>query len=366
MGKKTQRAILRGVGAGLRGIAGARREQRAEDKEEARQAKEDALKERELSMREKESRIRVQNLELQQLEQKTKIAHGQLMKTAMASDYTNPDTGYGSVAMADALTKYVGNGIAYRPNPDKTAENKGLPVWDIGTYKTDPETGKQVAGPDGKPVFLPLSKHEKLNTLAFKSEEQYARFIHSNLDPSYLMAMTNANVTYESTRQKQKALDESISGKLEQRKGEQEIKESEAREAKLRAEATGKKKTPAQAEVATRRGIGGDIERTQKEADSDKTFHTLIAKKYQGIGPDEAFKITQIKSDPKIRKIFHESIAAVLDGTEPEADLYRDAREVGVPVEFIRDLLAEAQELQEEFKADEPGLLSRAWDKIFN
>jgi hypothetical protein len=378
--------FLRGVAGGLRGLS----KHRAEEKEEERYNKEQAFKERELQVRENESKLRQQQLEISNMMAKAKMNHGNLVKTAMSSGYTEKDKGYGSQAMASAMTKYLSDGRAYRHKgysdeelnldpttglPTTVKQGKGLPVWEIGTYDTDPETGKAIAGPDGKPIFKPLKDGDGNNlTQTWQDENAWLNFVNSNMNPDYMLALQAEEKTYAQTERdhkdrlrRQAATAKTPQGKADLEHKRQLTSESKAKEAKLTAEA---ENVGATKKRSTRMGIGGPVERTSQESDNDRAEFNARVKQYPGLSMDQSFTISQIKGgNPQISQAFADSIQEAVRSPEAREQFIKDATgpKVGLPIEFVQDLLDQAEELGAEFaEAKKPaGLLSRTIDVLF-
>jgi hypothetical protein len=357
----------------LRGVAGGLSKHRKEEREEERYNKEQAFKERELQVRENESKLRQQQLEISNMMAKAKMNHGNMVKTAMASGYTEKDKGYGSQAMASAMTKYLYRHKGYSDEelnldpttglPTTVNQGKGLPVWEIGTYDTDPETGKAIAGPDGKPIFKPLKDVDGNNlTKTWQDENAWLNFVNSNMNPDYILALQAEEKSYAQTerdhkdRLRRQAETAAATAKTPQGKADLEHKrqltsESKAKEAKLTAEAE-------------------KVERTAQESDNDRAEFNARVKQYPGLSMDQSFMISQIKGgNPDISQAFADSIQEAVRSPEAREQFIKEATgpKVGLPINFVRDLLAQAEELGAEFaEARKPaGLLSRTIDVLF-
>jgi hypothetical protein len=85
---------------------------------------------------------------------------------------------------------------------------------------------------------------------------------------------------------------------------------------------------------------------------------------------DQSFTISQIKGgNPQISQAFADSIQEAVRSPEAREQFIKDATgpKVGLPIEFVQDLLDQAEELGAEFaEAKKPaGLLSRTIDVLF-
>jgi hypothetical protein len=359
----TSRAILRGVGAGLKQAGVRRREERQRDEEMQ-------LKERELTIREQESKLRQQQLELNNMMTKSKISHGNLVKTAMASGYTRKDAGYGSAAMADAMTKYVADGRAYRHKgyseedfevdpltgmPTTVKTEGGLPIWEVGTYKTDPETGKVVSGKDGKPVFIPLGVED----LTFKDENSWVDFISSNMNPDYHFALQAEERTYEATRRAQAdklkdtaAMADVVAGTT---KGAADIKltQEKARLAGAQADAAAK-------EAKQKPGLSKIEQMGMKEFAKDLRAQFPEST----ISLETAKKIALTVDNEKVRTGVAEQIAKALDPDDPltKTEVIKGFVGEGLPQEYMERLFEKAEMMAE---AEDVALGSDSWFKQF-
>jgi len=359
--------ILRGVGHAL----SKRGERRREDE---RIEKEDDLKERELSLRENESKLRVQQMEITNHMNNAKIAHGNLVKTAMSSGYTTAETGYGSEAMASALTKYVKDGRAYQ---HKGFNKDGIPIWSVGTYKTAAD-GKMEQDPStGKPIFEALpGGGEK----SWGSAQDYTNFISSNMNPDYLFAMQLEDRTYAQTRRdveqklkdditREKALGATPTGQRGAAAVEAKTDLDVAKAEKYRAEAAGVGKgTKAQAKVSKRQGIAGAVERTAKESDNDKAEFAARAKNMK-LSLDQSYKISEVLGgNKKVAAAFHSAVKDALKTPAAREQFIREATgpKVGLPLSFVEDLLTEAEEMGEVFAKAKEDALPSLWQRFKN
>ena len=350
MGRK---AILRGVGAGLKQF-------KQNQRTDARLEKEDAFKERELTIREEESTLRRQGLELTNMQNRAKIAHGNLVKTAMSSGYTDINSGYGSQPMASAMTKYLNDGRAYK---HVGYDDNKLPVWEIGVYKTDPQTGKVIQANDGKPDFRPLKDADgNPLTKKFTDEQNWVDFVNGNMNPDSMFALQAEDRTYANTERDHKdelrRASEQAQVDAGTEKGaaaisltRQQAATSAAQEKKLLAEAKGGGTTKAQAGVSTRQGIGGEVKRTAKESDNDKAEFNSRKDAYPGLSIDQSFMMSQIKGgNKKISQAFADSIEDALGDPEAIDDFIRQATgpKVNLPLGFVQELVERAELLQQQ------------------
>jgi len=343
------KALLRGVGAGLQRFSQRRREDR-------RLEKEDAFKERELQIRENESRLRQQQIEIQNIASKAKIAHGNLVKTAMSSGYTDQNAGYGSQPLAEAMTKYLGDGRAYR---HKGYNDKGLPEWEIGRYKTDLETGKVTQDSAGKPEWIPYKDIDGRDlTKSFGTADEWVSFINSNMNPDYMFALQAEKRTADQAEQahkdslrrmvetKAKEL-ETKQGETAQKAAEQDIKESEARTRKLDKEA---------------QATGGKSSKIQQMG--MKEFAKDLRKRFPDstISMDTAEKIAESVDNPRVREHISNLIARTFDPSDPDrltrTQVIKDGVAAGYPKEYLDSLFDEAQAILEE---DEEAARKPGW-----
>jgi hypothetical protein len=352
--------IGRGAAAGLATLGSGLRRQRQEEEEQKRYETEQEMKERELKLREDEAAQRKEKLRLENLITKSQIAHGNLKKTAMASGYASKETGYGAPAMAEALTKYLPDGLAYQF--DGYAEDTGLPKLTLGTYATDDATGKVKADPGtGKPKFIPLyGEDTKRSQKVFKSEQEWVNFIDSNLNPDWLVAVHADDRSYEKTRSRVKdqiadevAKAEAVAGT---KKGKSDIDKTKAQTRKLDAETAA-------------------LEREAKNPQSSK-IQQMSAKElaadlrdsYPGepITPELANQMARVRTDPKVRKAFSEAIAKALDPESgySQAQFIKDGIDVGMPKAFMEMLYQQGVEMSE---LDREALGSDGWfKKVFD
>lgn len=361
MGKKAINRVIAGIGKGVL----AAQENYRQDKEKEAQ---NAFKDRELTLREEEAAIRQQNLQLEQMQTKTKMNHAQLVRTAMSSGYTNKNMGYGSQAMAGAMTQYVGDGRAYR---HKEYDENGMPVWEVGTYETDATTGKPIADPStGKPKFLSL-KDEDGNSrqITFKDAQEYTGFINSNMKPDYLFGLQAAERTYDMTRRENKAkLDElrkekEMLAETPQGKDTSALKKAQTRQASAAAD-----KAEAQA-AATKAGKMSDAEvKAMGQLADDLRQH------YPGsaIDPTTAKRMAAITSDPKVRARVAADISTALN-SENQAmaleDFIKAGTSQGFPRAFMEKIVEEAltgYEAAEEASVGSDGWIMNALQNLGN
>jgi hypothetical protein len=350
--------FLRGVAAGLGALSKHRKEERLLEREDERLAKADAFKERELTIREEESALRRQQLKMQNMEAKAKMNHGNLVKTAMASGYTSKENGYGSAPMADAMTKYLNDGRAYRhAGYDETTQ---LPIWEVGTYETDLETGKVVEQADGKGKWKALRDvdGEPLKK-TFKDENDWLNFTNSNMKPDYMFALQAEERSYAKTEQDHKdrirRMKATKAAELETEQGaaalsktKQTTKTDKAREELLRAQAK-----------AEGDGKGKDSKVKQME---DKEFAARVDKAFPNtvISPAQSKLIAHTIDSDKARKGIAANIDKVLSGEMTRAELYKGYSKL--PQAYL-DRLIERGEIAAESEDVKPG--SDKWFSSF-
>ena len=369
---KVGKAILAGVGAGLTSVGRSMALENQQKREDERLEKLDTFRERELSVREKESKLNQQRLNIANKMQTAKFNHSRFTQLMQQSEM-DPEV------MAKASTDLINNGMVYKNNSIeaskmqmKSAEDgrfemaKPYAVWDMGTYNTD-AAGEILTGKDGKPEYIP---HQTGNgKMIFWDRDEFVTYLTKNANADefskYAFVEMNAKKQRELDAQnisaQAAAKSETKTGRLKDIKTQAEID-------KLNREKTGDRKTPGQAPVSYRMGLGDvKVPRTAKESDNDRADQAVINKRYPGTSLDISFKIAQVQSDPVYHKAFAETIAAVIAETETEEQYLKDARELKIPVEFARDLLLEARQLEDEFAdGDSEGLLTRLWDAVFN
>jgi hypothetical protein len=354
--------ILRGVSSMLSGNSRRRRENKAI-------AKADALAERELSIREKESALRQQNMEYKNIESKVKIAHGQLVRTSMASGYTDESMGYGSEPMAAAITKYVKDGKAYRHKGYVTEEgpNKGVPIWEVGTYKTG-DDGKMLQDPStGNPIFEALAEGEGKSDLTWKNIQGYTSFIQSQMNPAYLTAMQVEDRTYAQTRElvkvklaedieRERQLRETPTGQQSKRLTEAKINQAQSIANKNNADAT---------------GVSGDSKKIEQLKIKEMINHFSKVFPNTAIDEDMALKISKVRSDKDTREKVANALTQ-LDDPESgytDADFIRGGMKEGLPKVFLEKLIEESRDLRELDKDSgigTDGWWGKMWNKVFS
>jgi len=355
--------ILKALAAGL-GVAGqAMAAKEAQDREDAIRAEQKARADKEFAMKEKSFALANQAAKTQNM-----LSTIELNSKRIAQTFASSEGDYGTTM--DAINKY-GN-VPRKLQIDNTLTTEGTVTYTVGDWTKRPD-GTFEKNKDGSIAFTAQLDAEGDPVQRTLTRDQFDSMVMKTIKPMNQVAMWIAKEQAEAgltlaQRQAQQVSDI----KVEEQKKLKKVAKTQAEIDKLKAEekAIGEKKaegTPAQQPVSTRRGILGDVKRTQKESDSDKAFMTIVNKTYTNVDPDTAFKITEVKSNPTVRKIFRDSAEDVVKGKLSDAEFINDAVKSGLPQEFAEDFLNQYKELASNLTEAKrgPGLFARTWDLLF-
>lgn len=271
--------------------------------------------------------------------------------------------------VCDAITKY-GNGYVERYNEPESARQSninGYPtiVTDNGVYETN-EKGDPVIGPDGKKIFKPLpgSATQTSRTRA-EFNDHFADIVNPNVALARIQSKQTYKDLYNRAEAQFKAQEASEARKAETAEGKLKRRKLEAQTTEAEKLAKGISTKPPVAKVKNIKGQ--EVDRTHAEAEADIAAMKIMAKDNPEWGitsPDQAYRINQLKNSPKLRAAIADDVQKALeDEAFAEKFVKKGSQRMGVPAEFLQDLLDRAEINREVIASKKGGFVN--WVKEF-
>jgi hypothetical protein len=356
-----------GVGQGLQVFGTGLERSEIRKKEEARYEQESKLREERHKADLEAMDIRNEQLKLANTIKRVELNNNRLVQTFNA---TKGDPR----AVTEAITKYGAGPVEIYDEAESRRKSKelGKPVIVVntGVWKTnekdvpitDPTTGDKIFEP------FPGSAGQIVRT-----PEEFTDHFADVVNPNVALARMHAKMTYKDIYNKAVAHAKGVAevkeqaelraaqtpeGKLEQRKLAAETKLAEK-------EAAGLQTGPAVTEVQD--VLNRKVTRTHTEAQGDLAAMKIMARDNPEWGvtsPEQAFRINQLKNDPELRRLLAADVTKALkDEAHAEKLVRQGSKKMGIPAEFLQNMLIKAAEDEEAIEASKGGIVN--WFKEF-
>jgi hypothetical protein len=361
----------RAIAAGLSTYGKLAGEEKIRKEEAARQAKIDAREERRLSLQEQESKLRQEKLRRENMMKEVAWKNQQMVQ-AMTQGKLMPE------AVGKAVTQYGSLGEVYEYNAEKSRilqekdpkAHAGAVVYDVKKNRKGSD-GKVQFGSDGKVVTD--SFPEGSNELVLPNTTEYQRWAAQQGNPEHMFATMVSGMTDETlfkaaqerAKVKAQAEAETPQGKAALGLTAAKTELTKAQTAAVGQPKPGKEKTEIQL-------LGGGTKKMShiETQNLGKAFDKMSKNIPSVTSPEEAARVNETKDNPKIREMFANDIALVVADPTQLKNIRDEWVAQGLNGEYFDQQIEEAQLNAEEWaEAEEsrrPGLIKRAWNKIFN
>jgi len=334
------------------------------------QKQERARYEAELQRKEElqDANLKSMDIRNEQLKLANNLKKVQLNNNRIATVFAQTDGD--AAAMSQVITQH-GNGYVELFDEAESArltKQNGFEtiVTNQGVYKTN-EKGDIVNGENGKPIFEPLPGAA---AQTIRTRPEYNQHVGNVLNPDKAVARANADMSYaekyKEAEIQHKAKEASLARREQTPQGKRKARLEEAQIAAAGRRGTDTPKPPA----ATVTGVGGNkIKRTHQESAGDQASFKVMAKQNPEWGvtsPDEAFRINQLKNEPKLRSALADDIKKGLNDPEyAQRFIEVGSEKMGVPVTFLQDLFDRVA-MEKEISGKKKGGIKNWLKKFFS
>jgi len=323
-------------------------EQERQDKLRAEKQAEDR---RRFDLQRKDQELRNEQMKIQTTMMQAKQANKALVDAWTISD-GNPEV------MAAAFSEHSGRPIAYRYNP-ALADNEGEVGFDIGTYETDPVTGKPKLGADGKKIFVPAPGEFKQQV--FKNRDDYTNFFMKMANHNTLFSEYQAKITAKEQRELFKFKTQ------EKAKAEKDVAEGTGKEELNRAQAALARAKAKDPDLTTTTGAKtardtvfetpfGKVTKSSQAMTNLRDNRKAMEANFYGITDAEVVILDEVRKRPEIRKELSAGAKMARDNPKKANEIIKKISE---KLQISRDVARAIIENEKQFLAKK----KRWWER---